>query len=122
MGSGWGRRHQLSHTLSHLSLRATQEMDTVISAFHREEERAGWTLGIKILCLNTLDHNPISSLNSLHLYPSYPLKTQNCKLGPDGSLHLHTLMNLPCTRYTVQETTLVPTHYIAAQWLKCKSK
>lgn len=79
MGSGWGRRHQLSHTLSHLSLRATQEMDTVIPAFHREEERAGWTLGIKILCLNTLDHNLISSLNSLT--PSLPfITTENSEL------------------------------------------
>lgn len=62
---------KLSHTLSHLSLRATQELDTGIPAFHREEERARRTLGIKILCLNTLDHNPISSLNSLT--PSLPL-------------------------------------------------
>ena len=80
MGSGWGGRHQLSHTLSHLSLRATQELDTVIPAFHREEERARWTLGIKILCLNTLDHNPVSSLNSLT--PSLPLlPTENSELS-----------------------------------------
>lgn len=79
MGSGWGRKHQFSHTLSHLSLRATQKMDTVIPAFHREEERARWTLGIKILCLNTLDHNPISSLNSLT--PSLPfIPTENSEL------------------------------------------
>lgn len=59
--------HQLSHTLSHLSLRVTQELIQLYLLKKKRGQTDSWN---KILCPNTLDHNPISSLNSLtHLYP-----------------------------------------------------